>query len=137
MAPIMRTYWALGEDLGVRQSDIDEILARRGLGAGLSAVDKLITDPETAAARSTTAFATVDDGVAQDELVGGLGVAASAIAALDAAGQDPADCRAVIQGCGSMGGPAHDSSPRPECASSASPTPTGSSRIPTVSTSRR
>src|SRR5699024_4301115 len=68
---------------------------RRGLGAGLSAVDKLITDPEAAAARSTTAFATVVDGVAQDELVGGLGVAASAIAALDAAGQDPADCRAV------------------------------------------
>jgi hypothetical protein len=104
MAPIMRTYWALGEDLGVRQSDIDEIIARRGLGAGLSAVDKLITDPEAAAARSTTAFATVVDGVAQDELVGGLGVAASAIAALDAAGQDPADCRAVIQGFGSMGG---------------------------------
>ena len=104
MAPIMRTYWALGEDLGVRQSDIDEIIARRGLGSGLSAVDKLITDPEAAAARSTTAFETVVDGVAQDELVGGLGVAASAIAALDAAGQDPADCRAVIQGFGSMGG---------------------------------
>src|SRR5699024_12304513 len=49
MAPIMHTYWALGEDLGVRQGDIDEIIARRGLGSGLTAVDKLITDPEAAA----------------------------------------------------------------------------------------
>ncbi|WP_253719904.1 Glu/Leu/Phe/Val dehydrogenase dimerization domain-containing protein [Brevibacterium renqingii] len=104
MAPIMHTYWALGEDLGVRQGDIDEIIARRGLGSGLAAVDKLITDPEVSAVRAKTAFATVVDGVAQDELVGGLGVAASAIAALRAEGQDPAACRAVIQGFGSMGG---------------------------------
>lgn len=104
ITPIMRTYWALGEDLGVRQDDIDEILARRELGSGLSAVDKLITDPEAAAAREEAAFATVVDGVGQDELVGGLGVATSAIAALEAAGRRPAESTAVIQGFGSMGG---------------------------------
>ncbi|WP_260848092.1 glutamate dehydrogenase [Brevibacterium aurantiacum] len=102
--PIMRAYWALGEDLGVRQNDIDEILARRELGSGLSAVEKLLSDPEAARARTATAFSAVVDGLAQDELVGGLGVATSAIAALEAEGRDPADSTAVIQGFGSMGG---------------------------------
>lgn len=102
--PIMRTYWALGEDLGVRQDAIDEILTRRELGSGLSAVAKLLDDPDAAAAREQKAFTTVIDGVGQDELVGGLGVATSAIAALAAAGRNPAESTAVIQGFGSMGG---------------------------------
>ncbi|WP_252199208.1 glutamate dehydrogenase [Brevibacterium sp. RIT 803] len=102
--PIMRAYWALGEDLGVRQNDIDDILAKRELGSGLSAVEKLLTDPEAARARTATAFSVIVDGLAQDELVGGLGVATSAIAALEAEGRDPADSTAVIQGFGSMGG---------------------------------
>lgn len=104
MNPIMRTYWALGEDLGVRQGDIDDILARRDLGSGLSAVEKLLADPNAATARAETAFSTIIDGVAQDELVGGLGVATSVIAALEADGVDPAAASAVIQGFGSMGG---------------------------------
>ncbi|GAA1644503.1 MULTISPECIES: Glu/Leu/Phe/Val dehydrogenase dimerization domain-containing protein [Brevibacterium] len=102
--PLMHAYWALGEDLGVRQDDIDEILERRGLGSGLSAVEKLVADPAAAEQRSLTAFSTIVDGVAQDELVGGLGVAASALAALEADGRSPADTTAVIQGFGSMGG---------------------------------
>ncbi len=102
--PIMHAYWALGEDLGVRQDDIDEILERCGLGSGLSAVEKLVADPAAAEQRSLTAFSTIVDGVAQDELVGGLGVAASALAALEADGRSPEDTTAVIQGFGSMGG---------------------------------
>ncbi|GAA3833721.1 Glu/Leu/Phe/Val dehydrogenase dimerization domain-containing protein [Brevibacterium ammoniilyticum] len=102
--PIMRTYWALGEDLGVRQDDIDEILARRGLGSGISAVEKLMDDPEEAGRRSITAFDTIVAGMPQDELVGGLGVATSAIAALTADGRSPEGTTAVIQGFGSMGG---------------------------------
>ena len=102
--PLMRAYWALGEDLGVRQGDIDDILDTRELGSGLSAVEKLLTDPQAAAARSEIAFSTIVDGVGQDELVGGLGVATSVIAALQAEGRDPATASAVIQGFGSMGG---------------------------------
>ena len=104
MNPIMRAYWALGEDLGVRQSDIDDILAQRELGSGLAAVEKLLTDPQAATERAATAFSTIVDGVGQDELVGGLGVATSVIAALEAEGRDPANSSAVIQGFGSMGG---------------------------------
>lgn len=102
--PIMHAYWALGEDLGVRQDDIDEILARRELGSGLSAVNKLVDDPAAVEARATKAFSAIVDGVAQDELVGGLGVATSVIAALYDAGRDPRESTAVIQGFGSMGG---------------------------------
>ncbi|MGO0603870.1 Glu/Leu/Phe/Val dehydrogenase dimerization domain-containing protein [Brevibacterium linens] len=102
--PIMHAYWALGEDLGVRQDDIDEILARRALGSGLSAVDKLVDDPAAVKARADKAFSTIVDGLAQDELVGGLGVATSVIAALHDADRDPRDSTVVIQGFGSMGG---------------------------------
>ncbi|PCC50019.1 Glu/Leu/Phe/Val dehydrogenase dimerization domain-containing protein [Brevibacterium aurantiacum] len=104
MNPIMRAYWALGEDLGVRQNDIDDILASRELGSGLSAVEKLLDDPKEAEGRAATAFSTIVGGVGQDELVGGLGVATSVIAALEAEGRDPAAASAVIQGFGSMGG---------------------------------
>ncbi len=102
--PIMHSYWALGEDLGVRQDAIDEILDRRGLGSGLSAVEKLVDDPQAMEARAQKAFTTVVDGVSQDELVGGLGVATSVFAALDADGRERAGATAVIQGFGSMGG---------------------------------
>ena len=102
--PIMRSYWTLGEDLGVRQDDIDEILARRELGSGLHAVRKLLADSTAAEDRAKAAFAEVIDGVAQDELVGGLGVAVSVVTALEDAGRDPAKSTAVIQGFGSMGG---------------------------------
>ncbi|PAK94853.1 glutamate dehydrogenase [Brevibacterium casei] len=102
--PIMRAYWALGEDLGVRQDDIDEILERRALGSGLAAVEKLMDDPEDSARRSLAAFDTVVDGMPQDELVGGLGVATAALTALAADGRSPEGATAVIQGFGSMGG---------------------------------
>ncbi|WP_137826995.1 Glu/Leu/Phe/Val dehydrogenase dimerization domain-containing protein [Brevibacterium sp. 2SA] len=102
--PLMHAYWALGEDLGVRQDDIDEILERRGLGSGLSAVEKLVADPAAADERTMTAFSTIVDGVAQDELVGGLGVATAALAALAADGRSAEGTTAVIQGFGSMGG---------------------------------
>jgi glutamate dehydrogenase (NAD(P)+) len=103
--PIMHAYWALGEDLGVRQSDIEEILARRELGSALTAVEKLVDDdPAAVEARAAKAFSEIVGGIGQDELVGGLGVATSVIAALDAAGRKPNESTAVIQGFGSMGG---------------------------------
>ncbi|MFF8892841.1 Glu/Leu/Phe/Val dehydrogenase dimerization domain-containing protein [Brevibacterium casei] len=102
--PIMRAYWALGEDLGVRQDDIDEILERRELGSGLAAVEKLMDDPADSARRSFAAFDTVVDGMPQDELVGGLGVATAALTALRADDRSPEGASAVIQGFGSMGG---------------------------------
>lgn len=106
MRPIIETYWAVGEDLGVRQDVIDEIFERRELGSPVQAVTALLDDGAAADERQRTAFAVEVDGVPQDELVGGLGVAEAALTALRHLGRQPDGASAVVQGFGSMGGAA-------------------------------
>ncbi|MEV8434721.1 Glu/Leu/Phe/Val dehydrogenase dimerization domain-containing protein [Streptomyces chartreusis] len=102
--PVLRDYWTTGEDLGVRQDGIDEAAAKQGLDSTIEAIYPLLDDPVTARRRLADAFAVTVDGVPLPELVGGLGVAESALAALDRAGLEPGSARAVVQGFGSMGG---------------------------------
>jgi glutamate dehydrogenase (NAD(P)+) len=102
--PIISTRWATGEDLGVRQTEVDEIFARRGLGSCIDAVKPLVLDPVESEVRLKRGFSTSAFGISQDELVGGLGVAQSALTAIALRGQDPTEIRAVVQGFGSMGG---------------------------------
>ncbi|WP_293695801.1 Glu/Leu/Phe/Val dehydrogenase dimerization domain-containing protein [uncultured Agrococcus sp.] len=104
LGPILRTYWAAGEDLGVQQDVLDEIFERRGWGSMITPVRALLPDPEEADRRIAEAFEVVVDGVAQDELVGGLGVAVSALTALECSGRRAAETTAIVQGFGSMGG---------------------------------
>lgn len=107
LSPILRSYWAVGEDLGVRQHDIDEIFERRGWGSAVAPVRRLLgAERETAVAdaRLARAFSVKVDGIAQDELVGGYGVTVAALTAMRLRGIDPAGARAVVQGLGSMGG---------------------------------
>ncbi|MFF6981340.1 Glu/Leu/Phe/Val dehydrogenase dimerization domain-containing protein [Streptomyces sp. NPDC008343] len=102
--PLLRDYWTTGEDLGVRQDGIDEAAAKLGLDSTIEAIYPLLDDPVTARLRLADAFAVTVDGVPLPELVGGLGVAESALAALDRAGLEHGSARAVVQGFGSMGG---------------------------------
>ncbi|KAM9863757.1 Glutamate dehydrogenase [Leucobacter sp. BZR 635] len=107
LAPILQSYWAVGEDLGVRQDDIDEIFERRGWGSAIAPVRRLLGDDEAVAAadaRLAHAFSQRIDGISQDELVGGYGVTVAALTAMRARGIDPVGARAVVQGLGSMGG---------------------------------
>ena len=107
LAPILRSYWAVGEDLGVRQDDIDEIFERRGWGSAVAPVRRLLGDAAAIAAadaRLDRAFSVTVDGIAQDELVGGYGVAVAALTAMRSRGIEPRGARAVVQGLGSMGG---------------------------------
>lgn len=107
LAPILRSYWAVGEDLGVRQDDIDEIFARRGWGSSIAPVRRLLGDERAVAAadaRLEHAFSQTVDGIAQDELVGGYGVTVAALTAMRSRGIEPVGARAVVQGLGSMGG---------------------------------
>lgn len=105
LTPILRSYWAVGEDLGVRQDVIDEIFERRGWGSAVAPVRKLLgSGTEAADARMAAAFEVQVDGISQDELVGGYGVTVAALSALRARGRDPHGVRAVVQGFGSMGG---------------------------------
>jgi glutamate dehydrogenase (NAD(P)+) len=102
--PIISKLWATGEDLGVRQTDIDEIFKRRNLGSCIDSVKPLVKDSVASEARLKLGFSTSAFGISQDELVGGLGVAQAALTAIKFRGQTPSDIRAVVQGFGSMGG---------------------------------
>jgi glutamate dehydrogenase (NAD(P)+) len=101
---LIERHWTTGEDLGVRQSTIDEVIAEIGLRSSIQAVYPLLDDERAATERLAAAFAIEVDGIGLDELVGGLGVAEAALTALDRRGIPRADARVVVQGFGSMGG---------------------------------
>ncbi len=105
MAPLLRERWAYGEDMGVRQDDLDGIAAELGFRSTVDCVLGLVEDGADAGmARLDAAFAARDRGIGLGELIGGYGVARAALVALDELAIPRAGARAVIQGFGSMGG---------------------------------
>lgn len=101
---LIERHWTTGEDLGVRQDTLDEVIVGLGLDSSIQAIYPLLDDAVAARERLAAAFAIDVDGVSLPELVGGLGVAESALTALDHAGLPYRSARAVVQGFGSMGG---------------------------------
>jgi glutamate dehydrogenase (NAD(P)+) len=101
MRALIERHWTMGEDFGLRQDTIDEVLAELGIGSSIQAVYPLLDNETEARGRLAAAFDVKVDGVPLDELVGGYGVAEATLAALPADGHR---VRAVIQGFGSMGG---------------------------------
>jgi len=105
MLPLLQTRWAFGEDLGVRQDDLDELAGELGLRSTVDPALAHVPDgAERGLARLSLAFSQSDRGIGLGELVGGYGVARAAIAGLGALGRDPGAATAVVQGFGSMGG---------------------------------
>lgn len=104
MSSLIQAHWALGEDLGLQQRLIDEVIAEIGLDSSIQSVYPLLQDRDEAQDRLQRAFAIDVDGVGLGELVGGLGVAESVLTALDQTGRARSGSRVVIQGFGSMGG---------------------------------
>ncbi|WHT15870.1 Glu/Leu/Phe/Val dehydrogenase dimerization domain-containing protein [Crossiella sp. CA-258035] len=102
--PYLETVWTTGEDLGLRQDTLDEVIAEVGLSSSIQAVYPLLDDEPTATQRLIDAFAITVDGIALDELVGGAGVAQAALTAMAELETPREGARAVIQGFGSMGG---------------------------------
>ena len=104
MRPMIERFWTMGEDLGLRQDVIDEVIAEIGLRSSVQAVYPLLDDEADAIDRLDRAFRVDVDGVGLPELVGGLGVAEAALCGLDRLGIPRAAARVVVQGFGSMGG---------------------------------
>ncbi|MFG2126746.1 Glu/Leu/Phe/Val dehydrogenase dimerization domain-containing protein [Streptomyces sp. NPDC048751] len=104
MRPYVESCWTTGEDLGLTQDLVDRAAAEAGLGSSIQAVYPLLDDEAAARRRLADAFAVEVDGIGLDELVGGCGVAESALAALDRAGLPYAGARVAVQGLGTMGG---------------------------------
>ncbi|MEV6174261.1 Glu/Leu/Phe/Val dehydrogenase dimerization domain-containing protein [Streptomyces sp. NPDC051954] len=104
MRPHIESFWTTGEDLGLTQDLVDRAAAEAGLVSSIQAVYPLLDDETAARRRLTEAFAVEVDGLGLDELVGGCGVAESALAALDRASVPYTGTRVAVQGLGTMGG---------------------------------
>ncbi|MBV1941373.1 glutamate dehydrogenase [Streptomyces sp. BV286] len=104
MRPYIENHWTTGEDLGLTQDLVDRAAVEAGLVSSVQAVYPLLDDEDAARRRLADAFAVELDGIGLDELVGGCGVAESALAALDRAGVPYAGTRVAVQGFGTMGG---------------------------------
>lgn len=102
--PYIETVWNMGEDLGLRQCDIDEALAELGVRSSVQAVFPLLDDSEAAQRRLAAGFATQVDGISLADLSGGYGVAEATLAGLDLLGIPAVGARVVVQGFGTMGG---------------------------------
>ncbi|MCX4966042.1 glutamate dehydrogenase [Streptomyces sp. NBC_00654] len=102
--PYIENVWTTGEDLGLTQDLVDRAAAEAGLVSSIQAVYPLLDDETAARQRLAAAFAVTVDGIGLDELVGGCGVAESALAALDRAGVPYENTRVSVQGLGTMGG---------------------------------
>jgi glutamate dehydrogenase (NAD(P)+) len=104
MRPYIESFWTMGEDLGLTQDLVDRAAAEAGLISSVQAVYPLLDDEAVARRRLADAFAVEVDGIGLAELVGGCGVAESALAALDRAGMPYTGARVAVHGLGTMGG---------------------------------
>ena len=101
---LLERHWTTGEDLGLQQKLIDEVIAEIGLESSIQAVYPLLPDKDAATARLRRAFALEVDGISLGDLSGGIGVAEAVLTSLAELGRPSVGTRAVIQGFGSMGG---------------------------------
>lgn len=105
MKPLIEALFATGEDFGIRQDVMDEVFAEEGIRSSAESALGLVDDGADAAhERLKAAFARSVHGVGLGELVGGYGVAETALAALEFRGLEPTSATALVQGFGSMGG---------------------------------
>jgi glutamate dehydrogenase (NAD(P)+) len=105
MLPLLRTRWSAGEDMGVRQEDLDRHARELGLRSTVDSALRLVHDGADAGlARLAAGFAAEDRGIGLGQLVGGYGVSQAALAALEQLGRPAEGSGAVVQGFGSMGG---------------------------------
>jgi glutamate dehydrogenase (NAD(P)+) len=104
MRPLLAAHWGTGEDLGLRQEDIDRACHRAGLSSSIDSVLALLDDPEDGLRRIEQGFAVDVDGISLGDMVGGYGVAEVTFALLRRLGRPPEETRGVVQGFGSIGG---------------------------------
>jgi glutamate dehydrogenase (NAD(P)+) len=104
MTPLLDTYWATAEDLGITQSELDSVFQDVGLGMSVHAALKKIGDEDAAMDRVVRGLAVDVEGIGLADVIGGYGVAEAAVAAMPQLGLTAGSTRAVVQGFGSMGG---------------------------------
>lgn len=106
MRPLLERCWATGEDLGVQQSTLNEIVSELGLSSSIDAALARLDDPAGGLRRLMDAYAVGVEGISLGDVVGGYGVATAAVTAIERRGGSPHGSTAAIQGFGSIGGAA-------------------------------
>jgi glutamate dehydrogenase (NAD(P)+) len=104
LTPILDSYWATAEDMGISQSDLDSVFSDVGLDMSVHAALKKTGDPAAAMDRVIRGLAVDVEGIGLADVIGGFGVAEAAMAAIEHLGLTAEGTRAVVQGFGSMGG---------------------------------
>jgi glutamate dehydrogenase (NAD(P)+) len=104
MRVLLERHWTTGEDLGLQQKLIDEVITDIGMESSIQAVYPLLPDRSAATDRLRRAFSLDVDGIPLPDLSGGIGVAEAVLTSLSELGHIHDGTRAVIQGFGSMGG---------------------------------
>jgi glutamate dehydrogenase (NAD(P)+) len=104
MTPILDSYWATAEDMGISQSELDSVFSDVGLDMSVHAALKKTGDPAAAMDRVVRGLAVDVEGIGLADVIGGYGVAEAAMAAIEHLGLSAEGTRAVVQGFGSMGG---------------------------------
>lgn len=104
MTPLLDSYWATAEDMGISQVELDSVFAEVGLNMSVNAALKATGDPAAAQSRVRQGLSVEVEGIGLADVVGGYGVAEAAVAAARRLGLALGDSRAVVQGFGSMGG---------------------------------
>jgi glutamate dehydrogenase (NAD(P)+) len=101
---LLERHWTTGEDLGLQQKLIDEVVTEIGMESSIQAVYPLLSDRAAATSRLRRAFSLEVDGIPLPDLAGGIGVAEAVLTSLSELSIPCDGARAVIQGFGSMGG---------------------------------
>ncbi len=104
MTPILDSYWATAEDMGITQAELDSVFSDVGLDMSVHAALNKTGDPAAAMDRVVRGLAVDVEGIGLADVIGGYGVAEAAMAAIEHLGLNAAGTRAVVQGFGSMGG---------------------------------
>lgn len=105
LRPWLERSWVTAEDLGVAQSDLDEVFSRLGLDQSFHAAMLRSPDPAATLERVRAGLEVQDrDGLPLGDVIGGYGVAQACLAAASALGTVPSETTVAIQGIGTMGG---------------------------------
>jgi len=105
MLPWLEKHWVTAEDLGISQTDLDDVLVNLGLSKSYHAAIHLAHNPDQTLQRVLNGMATpAPGGLPLPAVIGGYGVAQASLGTVNALGWNLADTKVAIQGIGTMGG---------------------------------
>jgi len=107
MQPWLDKHWVTAEDMGISQTDLDNVLVNLGLSNSYHAAIQLSHDPAQTLQRVLNGMATpAPSGQPLGAVIGGYGVAQASLGTVNAFNWSLADTKVAVQGIGTMGGSA-------------------------------